>query len=68
MSVNCFPEVKVIDKLSGCASFSSEDGWWVSFKSTIDRVSDDINLSCFLFALSSSDVNFLLLFCHCVDR
>jgi len=69
VSVNCFPEIKVIDELSGCASISSEDGWWVPFKSTIGRVSDDVNLSCFLFTLSSSDVNFLWLFSHCgLDR
>jgi len=67
--VNCFPEVKVVDKLSGCASISSEDGWWVPFKSTIGRVGDDIDLLCFLSALSSSDVDFFLLCCHCgLDR
>ena len=69
MSINCFPEVKVIDKLSGCASISGEDGWWVPFKSTIGRAGDDVDVLCFLFALSSSDINFFLLHCHCgLDR
>jgi len=63
--VECLPEVEVIYEPSGCAPVSIKNRWGVSFKRAIRGIGNDVDPLCFLSSLSSSNVNFFLLSCHC---